>query len=386
VEKRGPRIDPIWITDSVVVTSLGDSLEELWSMLLKGRTGIRYVHRFPTHNYVSGLAAYIDDLETEDDCSLIHGLLDRLFASLNPLPQDCYVITASTKAGLDNLERLRRGLSANQQDILTSNMPDLVSQRLGLKSSGININAACASSTVAIAQGASLIATGRFRSVLVCCFDLLTEFVFAGFSSLRAMSSKPCRPFDRDREGLTLGEGAAALLMMSRETAINLGRPCLGSVLGWAAANDAFHVTAPAIDGSGLIKAAKGAIENACLVKEDISAICAHGTGTPHNDMMELKAFSQVMGDFRTPIFSVKGAIGHTLGAAGGIETAVCLESLEHQLIPPTIGFSNPEEGAEGVINSKSISIKGDYILTTSSGFGGVNAALVLGGKNIICP
>lgn len=383
MEKRRARIDPVWITDSVVVTSLGDSLEELWSMLLKGRTGIKQIHRFSTHNYVSDIAAHIEGLKTEDDCSLIHGLLDRLFVSLNPPPRDCYVITASTKAGLDNLERLRRGLSADQQDILTSYMPDLVSQRLGLKGSGININAACASSTVAIAQGASLISTGRFRSVLVCCFDLVTEFIFAGFSSLRAMSPNPCRPFDRDREGLTLGEGAAVLLMMSRKTAIDHGRPCLGSILGWSAANDAFHVTAPAIDGSGLIKASEGAIENAGLNKEDISAICAHGTGTPHNDMMELKAFSEIMGDIRAPIFSVKGAIGHTLGAAGGIETAVCLESLANRLIPPTIGFCNPEKGAEGIVNNKSIPIRGDYILTTSSGFGGVNAAIVLGRNNI---
>jgi 3-oxoacyl-[acyl-carrier-protein] synthase II len=150
-------------------------------------------------------------------------------------------------------------------------------------------------------------------------------------------------------------------------------------VLGWGVANDATHITAPARDGCGLILAVRQALAKAELCANAVSAISAHGTGTVYNDLMELTAFATVFGAHRVPIHSVKGAIGHTLGAAGGIEVALGFKALTAGTVPPTAGFRTPEAGAEDIVSSQAVSFAGDVLLTTNSGFGGVNAALLLG-------
>ncbi|MBW2345947.1 MAG: beta-ketoacyl-[acyl-carrier-protein] synthase family protein, partial [Deltaproteobacteria bacterium] len=319
-----------------------------------------------------------EDLSQSGGRSLIHALLDLLFRETGPVPADAFLVTATTKAGIDNLERLRHGILADPDDILLASIPDIVSQKLGLERPAINISAACASSAIAVARGAALIATGRADAVLVCCLDVVTEFVFSGFSSLGALSPVPCMPFDRDRNGLSLGEGAAALMLMSRERAVREGRPHLGTVSGWGIAGDAHHITAPARDGRGLIKAVGLALHSAMINEEDISVISAHGTGTVYNDLMELTAFGRVFGRRRLPVYSVKGAIGHTMGAAGGIEVALGLKTLSEQVVPPTVGLSNPEDDAAGLVSPFAREMTGDYLLTTNSGFGGTNAAIIL--------
>lgn len=369
----------VWIVRLATVTSLGGTLQELWERLLDGQTAIRPVSRFPTANYASDVAASIPDLVPSGGRSMIHDLLDRLMQGTGPVPSDAFLITATTKAGIDNLERIRRGDPADPRDILLSSIPEAIGRALGLREPGINISAACASSAIALSRGAAMIASGMRDAVLVCCADLVTEFVFSGFSSLGALSPVPCMPFDRRRVGMSLGEGAASLLMMSPNRARKENRSPMGKVLGWGAANDAAHVTAPARDGSGLIRAISQALKRAGLGAEQISAICAHGTGTVHNDAMELTAFHGVFGDRKLPVFAVKGSIGHTLGAAGGIEAALGVKVLSSQTAPPTVGFLEPEVGAEGRVHPYPVSISGDYLLSTNSGFGGINAAMILG-------
>ena len=294
------------------------------------------------------------------------------------VPPDSLLITATTKSGIDNLERIRLGISADSRDVQLSRAAETISRRLGLIGESMNISASCASSTIAIAQGAAMITAGRAEVVMICCMDLVTEFVFSGFSCLGALSPTPCRPFDRNRNGLTLGEGAAGLLLMSAERARRERRARLGTILGWGAVNDASHITAPAKNACGLIRAIHLALKMSARKSRDIAAICAHGTGTVYNDLMELKAFNQVFGDHNIPVYSVKGAIGHTLGAAGGIEVALSLQSLSNQVVPPTVGFDTPEKGAQGSVSSKPADISGDCLLTTNSGFGGINAAIIL--------
>jgi len=297
---------------------------------------------------------------------------------LGPMPANTLLITATTKSGIDNLERIRRCAPAAPADVLPGGLLEEVHRQLGLTGECINISAACASSTIALAQGAELIASGYTNSVLVCCMDLVTEFVFSGFSSLLALAAGPCRPFDRDRNGLSLGEGAAALLLMNGELARQESRSHLGTILGWGAANDATHITAPARDGCGLRQAVLKALDIAGRHADEIAAVCAHGTGSVYNDLMELNALNQIFGNRRLPIFSIKGSIGHTLGAAGGIEAAVGLRTLSEQMAPPTVGFSNPEIGAENKVSFQPSTFSGDCLLTTNSGFGGINAALIL--------
>jgi 3-oxoacyl-[acyl-carrier-protein] synthase II len=375
------RARTVLLTEALAVTALGDSLPQLWAHLMAGRCGIREVAHFPVDQYASRWAAAISDLEQSDERggrSRLHHLLERMFHSMTSPDTDTVLFTASTKAGIDSLERLCRGQAADVASMVPSSVPRLISRRLGLVSEGVNINAACASSTIAVAKAASLIRSGRADSVLVCCMDVITDFVFSGFSALQALSPQPCRPFDRSRDGLTLGEGAAVLHFMSVDRAERERRKPLALVVGWGVSNDATHITAPARDGCGLIRAIDKALHLAQLDSDQIAAVSAHGTGTVYNDAMELTAFRHVFGDRSLPVYSVKGAIGHTLGAAGGIEVALAARALSEGVVPPTVGLLEPEPEAESLVSTRARNITGQTLLTTNSGFGGINAAIIL--------
>ena len=369
------------VTDAAAVTALGNNLASLWQGLMAGETAIRPITRFPVDqdHYRAKIAAHIDDLKSSGGRSMLQDLLERLFLGMGSVPSDAALITATIKSGADNLESFCRGKQVDFRDVLLSSIADIAGTKLDLSYNGVCVSASCSSSTIAVAHGAGLIESGRAEAVLVCCGDLITEYAFSGFSALKALSPFPCRPFDRDRKGLSLGEGAAAILLMDAARAQRENRNQLGTVLGWGIANDATHITAPAKSGRGLVLAVDQALRSAKRKPEEISAISAHGTGTVYNDLMELTAFRQVFGERKVPMYSIKGAIGHTLGAAGGMEIILGLKSLSNRMIPPTIGFSNPEKGAEGQVSSEPQAVSGDYLLTTNSGFGGVNAAIILG-------
>jgi 3-oxoacyl-[acyl-carrier-protein] synthase II len=223
-----------------------------------------------------------------------------------------------------------------------------------------------------------LISSGFVESAVIISADMITEFVFSGFSALQVLSPFPCKPFDKDRAGLSLGEGASFLTLMSAERANRIGLSKKGAVAGFGMANDAVHITAPDRQGTGLIKAITRAMKVAGIEKDDVAGISAHGTGTIHNDLMELTAFHSVFSEDCPPIYSVKGCLGHTFGAAGGIEVALGNKALLEQTVPPTVGFSNPEAGSKGLVSSQPASITGDYLLVTNSGFGGINAAIII--------
>jgi len=361
-----------------VVTGLGPNLDSLWQGVMAGESAIRPLTRFATGRYLSGNASWIEGLEATNSHSGIYPLLERLRDGFGPVPADAALITASTKGCIDVMERLQAGLPGNPAEVPMAQLLHRISATFGLTSPGLNINAACASSTIAVARAAALIASGKSEAALVVCMDLVSEFVFSGFSALQALSPGVCRPFDRNRDGLTLGEGGAALLLMSRERARSEERPVLGIVAGWGAANDATHITAPARDACGLIQSVRQALKRAAMEPRQIAAISAHGTATPYNDQMELTAFRALFGERPIPMHSIKGAIGHTLGAAGGIEVALGLRCLETGQLPPTVGMRDPEEAGEGFLSRSAQPIAGRYLLSTNSGFGGVNAALIL--------
>ncbi len=369
---------PVYIVDCAVVTAFGDGLAALWDGLMAGRTAIATVDRFTTERYVTEYAACVPELEAPAGSSRVVPLVTRALEQIAPVPEDSHLLTATTKAGIDTLERLCRERPANTQEVLPTTFMDHVRRRTGVQGRGMNVNAACASSTIALARGAAMIAHGRTAAVLVCCADLVSEFVFSGFSALQALSSSPAQPFDRGRSGLTLGEGAAALVLMSPERARATGRSPLAVLAGWGTANDANHVTAPARDGCGLIQATTRALAVAGRQPADIAAINAHGTATVYNDLMELKAFRTVFGAQRPPMNSIKGAIGHSLGAAGGIEAALAVRLLQEQCLPPTVGYAEPENGAGDCVSARPQTFSGDHVLTTNSGFGGINCALVI--------
>jgi 3-oxoacyl-[acyl-carrier-protein] synthase II len=363
------------VVDTALVTAMGPDLDALWDGLVTGRTAIAPIDRFDTSAYSCGIAACLPGLTPPPGGSMIFPLADLVLDQLGAVPRDASLVAATTKGGIDALERVRR-TGEPCRGLLPADAADHVAARFGL-APGITISAACASSTIAVARGASLIASGAATAVLVFAADLVTEFVHAGFAALQALSPDPCRPFDRKRSGLTLGEGAVAILLMSPDRAEAEGRVPLASVLGWGVANDAHHVTAPIRDGSGLVRAVTLALDG--KDPDGVGAVSAHGTGTVYNDLMELAAYQAVFGDRPRPLWSVKGAIGHTLGAAGGIEVAVAARALRERTAPPTVGMTLPEAGAEALVSGAPRPIVGDSLLVTNSGFGGINAALLLG-------
>ncbi len=374
-------MNEVRITAMASVTGLGPDLDTTWRRLLAGETAVRPIRRFDASLYPARNASWIEGLESRGNRSLLFPILERLLDGFGPLPPGCRLVTATTKGCIDTFERVRKGLPGDVADIPVSGPLTWLASRLGLNDPGVNINGACASSTIAIARAAAMIESGRADAVLVVCMALVSEFVFSGFSSLQALDPAGCRPFDRNRNGLSLGEGGAALLMMSAETARRKGIRGIGSVVGWGAANDATHATAPARDGCGLIQAVRRAMAKASIGPDDIAAINAHGTGTVYNDSMESTAFEAVFGSRPIPLNAIKGAIGHTLGAAGGIEVAVGLRSLADRTLPPTAGFREPMEKCVFSVSPFPQPIGGIYLLSTNSGFGGINAALILKGN-----
>ena len=364
------------ITATECLTPLGNSLAETWQGLLTGHTAIAPVSRFDCSRYHAQVAAQIPDLRGDGDESLCSVLLERLLAGFASVPEDARLLLATTKGPIDLLERQQRDGQQLDHRVLPEALLTEVQTRFSLTTPGVNINAACASSTIALARAGAMIAAGRAECVLIVCLDLVSEFVLSGFSALQGLSPRPSRPFDAQRDGLSLGEGASALLLMSEERARNEERPVLGTLRGWGVANDANHITAPARDGAGLIAAVRQALQTAQMSTKKVAAISAHGTGTVYNDAMELTAFRTLFDNRPLPLNSIKGAIGHTLGAAGGIEAVLALEALGQKLLPPTTGLEQPEETPQS-LSAQVQAIEGDVMLSTNSGFGGINAALL---------
>jgi 3-oxoacyl-(acyl-carrier-protein) synthase len=247
----------------------------------------------------------------------------------------------------------------------------LIAAELGQTAPRLTVSAACASGTVALIQAEQMIARGEADQVLVVGIDILSRFVLAGFAQLQALATGPCRPFDKGRDGLCLGEGIGLMLLAAKELT---RRPALATIGGWGIACDASHITAPCRRASGLSAALAQATNNG---SRPVGAINAHGTGTIYNDAMEITAFKNIWGQSPPPFHSVKGAIGHCLGAAGVIEACLAMTALQAGAIPATVGLSEPDCFAEKV-GDQAQALTAPAILTCNSGFGGINAALLL--------
>ncbi len=375
------------IAQTCAVTSLGNTLSQTFKALLKKKSGIKEIKRFPTHNYKSKYAAFIEDIENPYDkgCnrSLFLNLTDLIIDQLTDIPENTVLLTATTKACVDLFEKENSKIAGFNKYIAPSAFPEYVKTRLNLKNSAMNISSACASSTIALIKGAQMIINGRADTVLVFAADIISEFVLSGFSSLNALSNRPAKPFDINRNGLTLGEGGAALLLVAEDLIKKNSIPYSTSIKGFGISNDATHITAPAKDGRGLINAVNKSLKTANIIPDQIGAISCHGTGTIYNDLMEIKALKHIFNNKRIPANSIKGAIGHTLGGAGAIEAAIGSLILSQGIMPGTSGFKSPETGSQNYISAEYKTIYKEYLLSTNSGFGGINAALILKRENI---
>jgi 3-oxoacyl-[acyl-carrier-protein] synthase II len=214
--------------------------------------------------------------------------------------------------------------------------------------------------------------------VLAGGYDALCELVFAGFDSLQTLAPEACRPFDRNRSGLMLGEGAAFLVLESEEHARRRGATIRGGIAGYGQTTDRLHLTQHAQDGSPLIGAMRQALASAGMTPAQVGYINAHGTGTRFNDGAEATAFLEVFGGTDIRVSSTKAALGHTLGAAGAIEALICLLALERGTLPPQINVTDPEPAIAPLLVGAGEQRRIDAAMSVNLGFGGSNAALLL--------
>jgi 3-oxoacyl-[acyl-carrier-protein] synthase II len=245
----------------------------------------------------------------------------------------------------------------------------------------INIIAnACASGANAVGHAWEMLRRGDCERVLTGGFDALSHMVFSGFDSLQALSPTQCRPFDANRDGLALGEGAAVLTLETLEHAKQRGAKILGEIVGYGASLDTHHLTQPHPEGYAALASMNAATKIAGLVPSQIDYVNAHGTGTPANDVAEASAISRWAGERAAslPVSSTKSSIGHLLGAAGAVEVIICLMALCEQWLPPTTTLRTPDPACTFPVVKTPARAKLEYALTNSFGFGGANASLIL--------
>jgi 3-oxoacyl-[acyl-carrier-protein] synthase II len=236
---------------------------------------------------------------------------------------------------------------------------------------------ACASGTNAIGHAFECVRSGKYQRVLTGGYDALSELVFVGFDSLQAATPEKCRPFDRLRSGMVLGEGAAVLGLENFESAIGRGAQILGEIIGYGISTDNHHLTQPDPSGIGPRAAMEQAVRTAGLSAKQIDYINAHGTATAFNDAAEGKAIAELFDG--VPVSSTKSMMGHSLGAAGAIEAVFCLIALQNQFLPPNINFRSGDEEVDlNIVANESRSAKIDTVLSNSFGFGGTNASIVI--------
>lgn len=261
---------------------------------------------------------------------------------------------------------------------LKGNLAEFVSRKFRAKGPAFTVVNACSSGTDAIGVALSWLKNGLCDIAIAGGADELNRIPLCGFGSLGIVSRELCAPFDRDRKGLNLGEGAGVMILETRESASGRGRSSDLYLSGYGSASDSYHLTAPRPDGAGLERAVLKALSDSEIQPGDISFINAHGTATQDNDLVEGNTLGRIFGtDLK--MHSTKGYTGHTLGAAGGLEAVFSAAALRERWIPASAGFNNKDENIAVSPVRERTDIRGDYALSTSLAFGGNNAAIVIG-------
>jgi len=289
-------------------------------------------------------------------------------------------VLGTALGGVEQLERAMApgGRARHALDALYDSPAHALARRLGARGPVMTVGAACAAGATAIGTGADLLRADVVDVVIAGGYDALCRFVMRGFDALRSLTRERVRPFDKRRSGLLLGE-AAGLVMLARER--DTHGPRLGRLLGHASASDGSHVAAPDAYGRGLELAIRSALDEAGLTPADVEFVSAHGTGTLVNDRIEADVLRRVLAGrvSEVPVNSIKGSVGHTMGAAAVLEAVMCLMAGREGVVPHTVGLEEPDPVCEldHVIGSPRTA-QPRISLSTSLGFGGCNAALVL--------
>lgn len=376
-----PGLEPVCIVAQELLSAYGRGVARCAAGLLDGRSALRPAAG--PGRPASAAAQFAGTLPADElpvaGAGRFAALLRAGIAGMD-VPADAAIYLATTAGAVDELEAaVLAGAKFTGQGGF-SQLHELAAAAFGVAPERIQVvSSACASSTAALALAAGSIRRGEAECALVVGADVVSEFVLAGFAALMATDPSGAHPFDVDRRGVALGEAFAAALLMRSDRAAREGRPCLGAVSGWNLTCDANHLTGPSRDGAPLAEAIRGALAMAGAAPAGVAALCAHGTGTVYNDQMEMLAFRRVFGEQPRPMFSVKGGMGHVLGAAGLAEVLLALEFLRRGRIPPTVGLRRAADDAAGWVSSESRPVASTGVaISTNSGFGGTNAAVAL--------
>lgn len=384
------------VTGMGVVSAAGAGVAPFWRACTEGHSALRAITRFDASRYGTLKAGEVPlEPDTGTDGATAFALaaaresLDLAGCDPTNLPRHSGVALGTC---LGDASSVFRWLSARHERREGADLPPLPSGSFSAPARGLaeafhiegpilTLSTACASGTAAIAQAAECIRRGEADLMLAGGADALSEFVVSGFWLLRALTPGVMRPFDRRRDGLSLGEGAGIVVLEERERALRRDAPLLAEIVGSGSSADANHMTGPSPTGDGVVRSIGSALRDAGRGPESVEFISSHGTGTSFNDRMETIAFKRVFGDraFRIPVNSIKPIVGHTLGAAGALEAIMCVLAMREGVLPPTIhyGEADPECDLDYVPNIAR-RLPARCVLSSSSAFAGNNAALVL--------
>jgi len=384
------RAEPVSLVAAGAVTPFGADVDAFWSGLVTGSDGISTIERFAVDDLRVGRGGEIKKLRAlpgarrvrcRASLLLLAAAEDLLARSaLTAEPERIAVVLGTALGGVEQLERAMApgGRARHALDALYDSPAHALARRLGARGPVMTVGAACAAGATAIGTGADLLRADVVDVVIAGGYDALCRFVMRGFDALRSLTRERVRPFDKRRSGLLLGE-AAGLVMLARER--DTHGPRLGRLLGHASASDGSHVAAPDAYGRGLELAIRSALDEAGLTPADVEFVSAHGTGTLVNDRIEADVLRRVLAGrvSEVPVNSIKGSVGHTMGAAAVLEAVMCLMAGREGVVPHTVGLEEPDPVCEldHVIGSPRTA-QPRISLSTSLGFGGCNAALVL--------
>ena len=402
------------VTGMGVISPLGLSAQETWQGLMAGRSGVAEITHFDTSSFVTKFAAQVKGFDPTDyidrkearrmdrfcQLAVAAALQATEDAGLKIGPENgnqIGVIIGSGIGGISSLLEqhqvlLEKGVDRVSPFLATMMIPDIaagqISIMLGAKGPNLCTVSSCSSGADAIGTACETIRRGDAVAMLAGGSEAsINPLAFAAFQAARALSTRndapqqACRPFDRERDGLVMGEGTAVLVLEDMEVARRRGATIVGEIIGYGATSDAFHVTQPAEGGEGGARAMKKALDTANVTPQNIDYINAHGTSTPLNDRNETLAIRAVFGQeaYHVPASSTKSMTGHLLGAAGAVEAAISLLSINNGIIPPTINLTNPDPECDlDYVPNQARPKEVRTVMSSSFGFGGHNSVLVL--------
>ncbi|WP_302630309.1 beta-ketoacyl-ACP synthase II [uncultured Eubacterium sp.] len=401
------------VTGMGAITPIGNSVEEFWKSIKENKIGIDNITKFDTTDYQVKLAAEVKDFVARDRMEFKAAKRMSAFSQyavcatkeavgqsgLDLEKEDPYRVGVSIGSGIGGMkdmeEEEKRLLEKGPDRVKPLLVPMMITNMaagnvaiaFGTKGKCINVVTACATGTHSIGEAYRSIQCGEADVMIAGGTESsITPLGVAGFTSLTALTKSTDRtrasiPFDKDRSGFVMGEGAGIVVLEELEHAKQRGADILAEIAGYGATCDAYHITSPAEDGSGAAKAMEFAMNEAGVTGKSIDYINAHGTGTHHNDLFETRAIKLALKEAAADvkINSTKSMIGHLLGAAGGVEFITCVKSINDSYIHPTVGLREPGEECDlDYVMGEGISKEVNYALSNSLGFGGHNATLLI--------